>query len=158
MSVTINAIGIIAVLVLTVLLLIKWGEKPKSGKPIMAGICCSLALALISITVSFHACHNGQPFLQWLLPSLSLGLFVIFIKGKWKLILLISIMIISSMLLSLQYAALVHTDRYIGVPDLKRPVDDGNNEEKKIDTFSLWHTSFSGIYGIRQAKDKHLDK
>jgi len=154
MSATINAIGILAVFVLTILLLSKWGEKPKGPISIVAGICCSLALALLSVTFSFHSCHHGQPFLQWLMPSICLGLFVIFIKGKGKLIVLISVMIISSMLLSLQYAALVHTDRYTGVAELKEPAESGSNEAEKISTFRCWHSFFSGIYGVRQGEDK----
>ncbi len=153
MPANINAIGIIVALLSAILALIKWGEKPKSIKRIIAGISCGIFIALISVTISFHACLNGQPFLQWLIPSIGSCLIIIFIKKKLQLIFLVSIMITSSLFLSLQYAHLVHSDHYIGVPSHTIPIANGHNI-KKIDTIKLWHTSFSRLYGIKQTEDK----
>ncbi len=153
MSANVHAIGMIAVLVLTGILLRILGEKPKGVKRILAGIVFGVFLAFISIAASVHSCSNGQPFLQWLIPSICSALLIIFIKKRWAGILLAGLMVISSLALSLQYSILVHSDRYIGVPEFNIPTDDGH-DVRRIDTVRLWHTSFSGLYSIQQLKDE----
>ena len=151
MSANLNAAGIIGVIICSLVFLFKFGERPKSIKPVLAGLSCGLILAAVSVMISFHSCLNGQPFLQWLIPSISIGLLIIFLRGKGKLLFLACIMTIASLFLSLHYSALVHTDHYIGVSDPGIPNDDGD-DLREIDIFRLWHTSFSGIYGIKQAE------
>ena len=34
-------------------------------------------------------------------------------------------------------------------------IDGDSYDMRKIETFRLWHTSFSGLYGIKQAEDKY---
>ena len=151
MSANLNAAGIIGVIVCSLVFLLKFGKRPKSIKPVLAGLFCGLILAAVSVMISFHSCLNGQPFLQWLIPSISMGLLITFLRDKWKLVFLACIMTLASLLLSLHFSTLVHTDHYIGVPDPGIPNDDGDHI-REIDTFRLWHTSFSGIYGIKQAE------
>ena len=74
---SLNAAGIILVLLFTCILLWKFGKDPIKPRRLAIGILSGLACAVICTFGGWtHACGAGIPISQWLLPSLCAGLLI----------------------------------------------------------------------------------
>jgi len=116
MAGNINAIGILITILLTVLLILKFGKKPNKRIRFYWGILWACLVAVLAAATSTHLCTAGQPVFQWLIPCISLGCILTLIEPKKIRRVASAIIIISTFLLSQQYISLVHTNTYTGNP------------------------------------------
>lgn len=110
----INAVGIIIIPILTAILIIKFGAMPKKLTHILASIIITFVVSCFGLVSVEHACYEGQPFSQWLIPSLCLLSSLLFIKPKIIRWTVATVVFIPMFYLSSQYTDLVHKGDYDG--------------------------------------------
>lgn len=114
----INALGLIATVVFTIVILCKLGRKPEGIKQVIRNIIFFILIFLIvMILIPDHMCHAGNPVTQWAIPLSCLLCILIFIRHTKIRIIAILISMITAVGLSLYFIDLVHTSNYIGNPE-----------------------------------------
>ena len=146
MAGTIHALLLLLIVAGSAFLLIRFGKRPPSLWRIglAVGIGCVNGFFLGAMFV--HACGAGQPFTQWLIPSLCLVLVWIFL-GTRRILrwVLTFVFVVATFGLSQHYNGLVHGNQYTGNPEWAMRV--GLETTGPVEVSTLWHTFFTGLYG-----------
>ena len=114
MSASLNAIGILLVVIFTCIMLYRCGSRELTFRRTVIAFFIMLATIMLHAVFSVTMCGRGNPFFQWLVPSISIffvisGLTNQSIRRKTALALFIA-----SIVLSFQYKYLVKVSGYTG--------------------------------------------
>ena len=154
----INAFGIIGVALFAIFLIIRYGKMPERISNIFLGIfygICGILMVILGLKSLGKGFFDLEfPFLQWLVPTISLMCIRIFIVPKRVRIISIMVVIFAAIILSLQFLALVHSSKYAGV---KKPtvmcyyssqykLMCPSESQRPIENGLLWHTKITGLY------------
>ena len=148
MNANINALGIISSVIITLLIIIKFGQNKWIYKNLIWAIPLAVIISYLNITFSYHKCLAGNPIMQWLIPMLCLIPISLSVKNKLIALTMISFLIVISFSLSNDFVSLVHTNDYTGNPK-SLEIQDSYYNNKDI-TYKLWHTHITGLYGEKR--------
>jgi hypothetical protein len=134
---SINAIGLITTIFLTIFILWKLGSRPEGIKQVIVAIISPLLLFLLGTLLSFHCCNAGVPFTQLVIPAICLGCIIAFIRDIKIQKLSGLAIIVMAIILSDHFLNLVHTADYTGSPqsiirDKNRFIEHNLMREKEI--------------------------
>lgn len=113
-------------------------ERPRLPRFLLA-ISTGIASAVVVVSVSAHSCQNGQPSMQWVIPSLCLTWILLLVPFKKITAAVAFFIFIGGLALSLHYASIVHNTVWVGVKTL-------SPHSKIQQVKSEWHSFLTGLY------------
>lgn len=114
MAGTLNAIGLMAVMLGTVLVLWRYGKWPPTFWQVITGIVIAfLAICFTSIFTT-HACDAGNPATQLLIPGLCILIAYPSLAHKKARSVTTATLIVAMLVLGFEFTEIVHTSDYTG--------------------------------------------
>jgi len=116
MAGTLNALGLIACIVITILCLVFAGRRSCSRVRILFSF-FGLALYFIMLWPAMaHACNKGNAFNQILIPCICQFVSLCFVRVNWLRRAAVGVLVILTFALGFQFTHLVHEPGYLGNP------------------------------------------
>ncbi|HZR70543.1 MAG TPA: hypothetical protein VFB01_15985 [Burkholderiales bacterium] len=146
-----HALALIALLPLAALIVRRFGRKPGAGVPALLAF-----LLVFAVPYAIGPAYAFGPKIvsvsQVIVPALTAGACAAYLQRRWTRWIVNAAMLLIAMALSAHFVSMVAADpgrcAYAGNTD--RYVSYRCN--KPADAYPLWHTSFTGIYGLRPAR------
>ena len=144
-----HAIALLAVFPLGVALLGKFCFRPRTGREWLIGLLRGLGAFVVVMSVLFLrgiSLCGTNPETQWYVPAIIAGMCAASAR-TWEIRFgLVVLFLVIAVLLGDQYRSLLNsTEEYAGL-------DDGHpfiTCDKPVTAYKLWHSWFSGIYGLK---------
>jgi hypothetical protein len=111
----IQAFVLIAILVVTPAICIIGYGKPSRWR-VRIGLLIGPALSVFCALTGLHRCHNGSPFMQWLIPGVCITAIMITARNPWIRFSTSILIFVLSLWLCRWYVSLVHTPDLHGNP------------------------------------------
>lgn len=119
--------------------LVLWCRSPDVRRRVALGLLLGAVLAGAGLTSGLHLCSMGQPLTQWAVPAIATSaVWVGSVRPRWAagFTLVCALVAVG---LSLDYAARVHTDAYVGAAI-------ATDEPEPVQGRFAWHTAVTGLY------------
>jgi hypothetical protein len=113
---TLNALGLLLVVGLTVWVLVKFPSHAKSFLKVLGALLSGFGVIILCLTFTMHFCHRGEPFAQSLISGLCLILVMIFTRRNIITVASALVIVLLAFALSFHFVNIVHEDGYTGNP------------------------------------------
>ncbi|MEE8155735.1 MAG: hypothetical protein V3T53_12350 [Phycisphaerales bacterium] len=116
MAASLNALGLMGVVALTLLAIFVRKPQRCSLKLFVRSVLLAIAAVILANVASFHMCYAGHPVTQWLIPSVCILLAGLFARVNWLRRVAVAILMIAAIQLSFYFTSIVHMKGFTGNP------------------------------------------
>lgn len=116
MAGSLNALGLIGVLALTLLAIFVRKPQRCSSKQSAMSVFLAMTVVLFAPSLTIHLCRAGQPLMQWLIPAVCIVLVGTFTRNNWLRRVVVLVLMAAAIGLSFHFTSIVHMKGYTGNP------------------------------------------
>lgn len=115
MAGSVNAIGMIVVLVGAIVVLVRFGKAPTKSWSVVCGLLWGTLGIIIGGMFTTHLCSVGRPFWQVIVPGICIMVLFPALPVKWMRWLAVTSLMILMVILGWQFVDIVHQPKFIGI-------------------------------------------
>ncbi len=116
MAGSLNALGLIGVVALTLLTLFVRKPQKCSSRQFAMSVFLASPVVILAPLLNLHLCRAGLPFTQWLIPAMCIVLVGTFARVNWLRRVVVVVLMVAAIQLSFHFTSLVHRRGYTGNP------------------------------------------